>query len=87
MQWARSTITVFVEHNLGFEAEHHERALRGLPGVCFYRDEVRQRVGVLTTLQVKHAMCTLTNAMLREGRICLRSGENFVSSDEVSRRA
>jgi hypothetical protein len=50
--WERSPIVVYVEHNLGFEAEHHERALRGVPGVSFYRDERRQRVGMLTTLQV-----------------------------------
>lgn len=78
--WRMSNITVFVEHNLGFEAEHHERALRGMPNVRFYRDMQRQRVGVLTTLQTKHAMCTLTNAMLREKRICVRK-DLFVSND------
>ena len=80
--WAMSPVVVYVEHNLGFEAEHHERALRGLDGVSFYRDAKRQRVGMLTTLQVKHAMCTLTNAMLREKRISFRSGESFISIDE-----
>jgi hypothetical protein len=70
--WERSPIVVYVEHNLGFEAEHHERALRGMPGVSFYKDQKRQRVGMLTTLQVKHAMCTLTNAMLRERRISMQ---------------
>jgi hypothetical protein len=51
-------------------------------GVTFYKDAQRQRVGILTTLQVKHAMCTLTNAMLREGRISLLSeAEGFVSRD------
>jgi hypothetical protein len=80
--WVRSLITVFVEHNLGFEAEHHERALRHLPSVVFYKDSQRQRVGILTTLQVKHAMCTLTNAMLRERRISLlREEDGFVSLD------
>lgn len=29
-------------------------------------------------------MCTLTNAMLREKRISLRSGEAFISNDEAS---
>jgi hypothetical protein len=29
------------------------------------QDEKRGRVGMLTTQQVKHAMCTLLNAMLR----------------------
>jgi hypothetical protein len=82
IMWAKSNITIFVEHNLGFEAEHHERALRHLPGVVFYKDVQRQRVGILTTLQVKHAMCTLTNAMLRERRISLLPQENgFVSRD------
>jgi hypothetical protein len=33
--------------------------------VSFFRDEKKDRVGMLTTLPVKHAMCTLTNAMLR----------------------
>lgn len=53
-----------------WQAEHHARALQHTPGVHFYRDERRGRVGILTTLPIKHAMCTLTNAMLREGRIC-----------------
>jgi hypothetical protein len=39
--------------------------MQNVPGVTFYRDEKRGRVGMLTTLQVKHAMCTLLNAMLR----------------------
>jgi hypothetical protein len=39
--------------------------MQNVPGVTFYRDERRGRVGMLTTLQVKHAMCTLLNAMLR----------------------
>ena len=47
------------------QAEHHARALKHLPGVKFYQDEKRGRVGMLTTQQVKHAMCTLLNAMLR----------------------
>jgi hypothetical protein len=29
-------------------------------------------------------MCTLTNAMLREKRISMRSGNMFISNDEVS---
>lgn len=63
------------------QAEHHARALQNLPGIHFFRDERRGRVGILTTLPIKHAMCTLTNAMLREGRICCTSDENFVSKN------
>jgi hypothetical protein len=51
-------------------------------GVTFYKDVQRQRVGILTMLQVKHAMCTLTNAMLREKRVSmLTETEGFVSRD------
>jgi hypothetical protein len=50
--------------------------------VVFYKDAQRQRVGILTTLPVKHAMCTLTNAMLREGRVSLLGdAQGFVSRD------
>lgn len=51
--WRESNILILVEHNLGFEAEHHERALRNMRKVEFYHDDKRQRVGVLTTLQVR----------------------------------
>ena len=63
------------------QAEHHARALQNLPGISFFRDERRSRIGILTTLPIKHAMCTLTNAMLRENRICCTSGDNFVSKN------
>jgi hypothetical protein len=80
--WRTSVITIYVEHNLGFEAEHHERALRGCGlGVKFHYDHQRQRVGILTTLSVKHAMCTLTNTCLRENRLFLHNNDLFVSRD------
>lgn len=63
------------------QAEHHARALHNIQGVRFYRDEKRGRVGILTTLPIKHAMCTLTNAMLREGRICCTQGDYFISKN------
>ena len=31
-----SKVKVYVERNLGFEAEHHQRALGDMPGVEFY---------------------------------------------------
>lgn len=31
-----SKVKIYVERNLGFEAEHHHRALHDLPGVEFY---------------------------------------------------
>jgi hypothetical protein len=57
--------------------------------VRFYQDDKRGRVGVLTTLDVKHAMCTMLNAMLREDRVCCSSKDDFVScnlkEDDVKR--
>lgn len=81
LQWANSPLLVFVESNLGYESEHHERALRGMHKVNFYRDLKRGRVGVTTTLPVKHAAVTLTQNMLMEGRIALADDVVFVSSD------
>lgn len=85
--WARSPIEIFVEYNLGFEAEHTQRALHGMPMVTFHRDEKRQRTGILTTLQVKHACCTLVNAMLRERRISVLPEDEIISlSPETIRK-
>lgn len=76
----------YSQHNLGFEAEHHERALRGMQGVTFFRDERRQRFGVLTTHEVKHAMCTLTNTMLREKRVHMLQGDALISKERAALR-
>ena len=48
-----------MERNLGYEAEHHKRALGDIPGVSFYVDQKANRVGVLTTEATIHAMATL----------------------------
>ena len=73
-----------MERNLGFEAEHHKRALEHISGVKFYVDQKADRVGVLTTEQVKHAMCQLVNVMLAEKRIHV--SKNLVSSDPEGMR-
>jgi len=52
--------------------EHHKRALGMLPNVKFYVDEQHDRVGILTTNEVKHAMCQLVVVMLEERRIHIR---------------
>jgi hypothetical protein len=64
-----SRFFVFVERNLGFEAEHHKRALQHIPGVSFYVDQKASRVGILTTEATKHAMAQLVVSMLAERRI------------------
>ena len=67
-----SNFFVFVERNLGFESEHHKRALQDVKNVHFYVDQQANRVGILTTEQIKHAMCQLVVAMLKERRIHVR---------------
>ncbi len=79
-----SPITIYVERNLGFEAEHHKRALDHLPGVSFYIDQKANRVGVLTTEAIKHAMCQLVVVMLQERRIHVH--KPLVSKDEKGLR-
>ncbi len=74
-----SEFVVMVERNLGFEAEYHQRHFNGMPHVRFRVDHKAQRYGVLTTLEIKHAMCTMLNTMLRERRVHL--WEEFVSRD------
>ena len=66
-----SKITILVERNLGFEAEHHKRALAHLPNTVFHEDEKAGRVGILTTESVKHAAMELLNIMLRERRLAV----------------
>lgn len=83
--WLLSHITVFVERNLGFEAEHHYRELRDIENLTFYYDAKNQRHGILTTNEVKHSMVALTNAMLREGRVCIV--EKLASRDPAVLRA
>jgi hypothetical protein len=68
-----SRIFIYVERNLGFEAEHHKRAIGNTIHECyFYMDEQHDRVGVLTTNEVKHAMAQLVVVMLDEMRVHIR---------------
>jgi hypothetical protein len=79
-----SPVIIYVERNLGFEAEHHKRALETLPGVAFHIDQKANRVGVLTTEAIKHAMCQLVVVMLQERRIHIH--KPLVSRDEKGLR-
>lgn len=81
-QWRNSQVVIYVERNLGHEAEHHHHALKDIPNVKFRVDAQRGRVGVLTTRDTKHAMATLLNVMLREQRVhVLQQGGGIVSTD------
>jgi hypothetical protein len=83
--WVDSVVYVYVERNLGFEAEHHQRALEHLRGVKFRLDVPAKRVGMLTTQSIKHAACQLLNYMLREDRVHV--GPGLVSRDAAGARA
>jgi hypothetical protein len=78
--WCDSAIKIYVERNLGFEAEHHARALGSIPGVIFHQDVMAKRIGVLTTEATKHACSAIFTSMLREKRI-------HVSKSLISRNA
>jgi hypothetical protein len=54
-----------IKKNQFCQAEHHARAFKNVYNVGFYQDDKRGRVSMLTTLEIKHAMCTLVNAMMR----------------------
>jgi hypothetical protein len=83
---AFSTVQIIVERNLGFEAEHMERALKMEENVVFYRDKAANRTGVLTTENVKLGAMTLTNVMLREKRVHILQGSMLVSQDYSTAR-
>lgn len=78
---SHSRVHLYVERNLGFEAEHHKRALSTMiPNCEFYMDQEHDRVGVLTTNEIKHGMAQLTVLMLEESRIHIRK-PHIVSRD------
>lgn len=81
-----SNITIYVERNLGFEAEHIERAIKYEPGVFFYHDVQARRTGIYTTENVKLGAMTMTNVMLREHRIHILPAETLVSQEPIVMR-
>ena len=77
-EWSHSRVIIYVERNLGHEAEHHRHALKNIPGVFFREDAKNGRVGLLTTNDIKHGMATLLNIMLRENRLCMLPEKDLV---------
>jgi hypothetical protein len=70
--WIRSQVHIYVERNLGFEAEHHKLNLGQEENVSFRMDPETDRCGIYTTQSIKHAMAALMNTLLREQRIHVR---------------
>jgi hypothetical protein len=79
-----SEIIIMVERNLGFEAEHHQRALAGIPLTRHRVDHTAQRYGILTTQDIKLGMMTLLNNMLRDQRVNIHV--DLVSDDAKGNR-
>jgi len=71
VMFQHSEIIIMVERNLGFEAEHHQRALASIPMARHRTDHTAQRYGILTTQDIKMGMMTLLNNMLREQQVNL----------------
>ena len=76
--WRNSRIIIFVERNLGNEAEHHRHALKNISGVFFREDPKNGRVDLLTSNEIKHGAATLLNIMLREQRLCILPEKDLV---------
>ena len=83
---SNSIITVFVERNLAFEAEHHKHALGHLERVRFFTDEKAGRVGVLTTETVKYGAMEMFSILLREKRVSVCKHFHSRSPDEMKVR-
>jgi hypothetical protein len=85
-EFTYSPIQIFVERNLGFEAEHFQRNLQNEENVTFFIDHKAGRTGVWTTENVKLGAMTMTNVMLREQRICLLNSNQLVSRNPQEAR-
>jgi hypothetical protein len=81
LEWRNSRVIIYVERNLGHEAEHHRHALKDIPGVYFREDPKNGRVGLLTTQEIKFGCATLLNIMLREQRLCMLPEADLVCRD------
>lgn len=79
-----SEIIIMCERNLGFEAEHHEKALRDLHLVRHRVDREAKRFGILTTEDIKYAMMTLFSTMMRDQRVNVR--EPLLSAEPDANR-
>jgi hypothetical protein len=78
-----------VERNLGFEAEHHERALRDIPMTRHRIDHQAKRFGILTTEDIKYGMMTLFNTMLRDRNVLqsiTNPRENFTKHNIINKQ-
>jgi hypothetical protein len=74
-----SQVNIIVERNLGFEAEHLFRECRHTIQNCrFVGEPLCDRIGVLTTQELKLAFVTYTNIIMRENRIFVYDETKFV---------
>ena len=82
VHFRNSRVIVYVERNLGNEAEFHRYSLRHMDRVYFREDPQHPgRIGILTTEAVKHSASTLLDIYLRERRLSIEKAHLFVSND------
>ena len=53
-----SEVVVMCERNLGFESEHLQRALNGIPNTRHRVDHAAKRYGIIMNEEVKYGACT-----------------------------
>lgn len=85
-EFANGFAKVIIERNLGFEAEHMYREVRCIPRICFMKEPNNDRIGILTTQNVKLAMVTMTNILLRENRIFAEKKSSFIDLNKNKTR-
>jgi len=68
-----SKVKIYVERNLGFEAEHHHRALGDIPGVQFYVVRVNASVPVIYITNKTTAINKHKNILIEllNSRVCI----------------
>lgn len=69
VELSSSKALIILERNLGFESEHIYREVRGIPNSAFLKEGNSDRIGMLTTANLKLGMVTFFNVLLRENRV------------------
>ena len=62
-----SEIVILCERNLGFESEHLQRALSGIPNVRHRIDHAAKRYGIIMNEEVRIFVCVSSTVGPRSG--------------------
>jgi hypothetical protein len=81
-----SVCKLIIERNLGFEAEHMYRETRGMDNVAYLKQPNSERIGCLTTQDLKLGFVTYLNILLRENRFFVTPEAEFVDLNKSKSR-